>query len=97
MSSRTEEVTAGASGRQNLGNGNYRRNWKTPRPMATPARPLKLDLGEVVTPNALFQLVSEISDRAEIPFERIRATVRLDTNHGGHIPRPPIRAPARAA
>jgi hypothetical protein len=30
------------------------------------------------------ELVSDISDRAEIPFERILQTVRLDGDHDGH-------------
>ncbi|MBA3494727.1 MAG: PxKF domain-containing protein [Gammaproteobacteria bacterium] len=41
-----EEYAAGASGLQNLGNGNYQFNWKTPKSYANSCKTLKLDLGE---------------------------------------------------
>jgi len=41
-----DEYTAGASGLQNLGNGYYQWNWKTPTSYANTCKTLKLDLGE---------------------------------------------------
>ena len=41
-----EEVAAGASGLQNLGNGNYQLNWKSPTTYAGSCKRLQLDLGE---------------------------------------------------
>ncbi|MGH8564946.1 MAG: hypothetical protein ACREXW_13030 [Gammaproteobacteria bacterium] len=41
-----EEYAAGASGLQNLGDGNYQLNWKTPKSYASSSKTLKLDLGE---------------------------------------------------
>lgn len=50
-----EEYTAGASGLQNLGNGYYQYNWKTPKDYAGSCKTLSLDLGEGLTHTALFQ------------------------------------------
>ena len=41
-----EEVAAGASGLQNLGDGDYQLNWKSPKTYAGTCRTLQLDLGE---------------------------------------------------
>jgi N-acylglucosamine 2-epimerase len=41
-----EEVASGASGLQNLGDGNYQINWKSPKTYAGTCRTLQLDLGE---------------------------------------------------
>ncbi|MGH3477788.1 MAG: PxKF domain-containing protein, partial [Nocardioidaceae bacterium] len=41
-----EEVAPGASGLQNLGDGNYQINWKSPKTYAGTCRTLQLDLGE---------------------------------------------------
>jgi hypothetical protein len=41
-----DEYTAGNSGFQNLGNGYYQFNWKTPKTYAKSCKTLKLDLGE---------------------------------------------------
>ena len=41
-----DESTAGASGLQNLGNGYYQLNWKTPASYARSCKLLQLDLGE---------------------------------------------------
>jgi hypothetical protein len=41
-----EEVAAGASGLQNLGNGNYQLNWKSPTSYASSCKRLRLDLSE---------------------------------------------------
>jgi hypothetical protein len=41
-----EEVAAGASGLQNLGDGNYQLNWKSPSTYAGSCKRLRLDLGE---------------------------------------------------
>lgn len=52
-----EEYAAGASGLQNLGNGYYQWNWKTPKTYAGSCKTMKLDLGEAgdVTHDALFK------------------------------------------
>jgi hypothetical protein len=41
-----EEYGAGGSGLQNLGDGYYQFNWKTPKDYASSCKTLKLDLGE---------------------------------------------------
>jgi hypothetical protein len=41
-----EETAAGASGLQNLGDGNYQLNWKSPKSYAGSCKRLRLDLGE---------------------------------------------------
>jgi len=41
-----EEYAAGASGLQNLGDGYYQFNWKTPSTYASSCKTMKLDLGE---------------------------------------------------
>jgi hypothetical protein len=51
-----EEYAAGGSGLQNLGNGYYQLNWKTPTSYAKSCKTLKLDLGEASGPHtAAFQ------------------------------------------
>jgi len=52
-----EEYAAGSSGLQNLGDGYYQWNWKTPTTYANSCKTLKLDLGEGVgfEHTALFQ------------------------------------------
>ncbi|HUF85523.1 MAG TPA: PxKF domain-containing protein, partial [Acidimicrobiia bacterium] len=54
-SDKLEEVAAGGSGLQNLGDGYYQLNWKTPKSYAGSCKMLKLDLGEGVTRNALMK------------------------------------------
>lgn len=49
-----EEYAAGDSGLQNLGDGYYQFNWKTPRSYAKSCKTLKLDLGDGVIHEALF-------------------------------------------
>ena len=49
-----EEYAAGASGLQNLGDGYYQFNWKTPKSYARSCKTLHLDLGEGLTHTALF-------------------------------------------
>jgi hypothetical protein len=41
-----EEYASGSSGLQNLGDGNYQFNWKTPKSYANSCKTLKLNLGE---------------------------------------------------
>jgi hypothetical protein len=50
-----EGYAAGASGLQNLGEGYYQVNWKTPTSYAKSCRIMHLDLGEGITHTALFQ------------------------------------------
>jgi hypothetical protein len=50
-----EEVAAGASGLQNLGDGYYQLNWKSPTSYAKSCKTLKLDIGEGSTHNANFE------------------------------------------
>jgi hypothetical protein len=50
-----EEVAAGASGLQNLGDGYYQFNWKTPTTYAKSCKAMNLDLGEGSARTALFQ------------------------------------------
>lgn len=50
-----EEIAAGGSGLQNLGNGYYQFNWQTPSSYAGSCKTMKLDLGEGITRDALFQ------------------------------------------
>ena len=52
-----EEVASGASGLQNLGNGYYQLNWKSPKSYAGSCKTLHLDIGEGVTRDAYFKLV----------------------------------------
>jgi hypothetical protein len=50
-----EEYATGASGLQNLGNGFYQYNWKTPISYGKSCKTMKLDLGEGTPHIALFQ------------------------------------------
>ncbi len=50
-----EEYTGGNLGLQNLGNGYYQWNWKTPTGYANSCKTLRLDLGEGSEHTALFQ------------------------------------------
>jgi hypothetical protein len=50
-----EEYAAGASGLQNLGDGNYQFNWKTPTNYANSCKTMNLNLGEGSNRTALFQ------------------------------------------
>ena len=50
-----EEVTAGASGLKNLGNGYYQLNWKSPKTYAASCKTLRLAIGDGVTHDALFE------------------------------------------
>ena len=50
-----EETVAGASGLQNLGNGYYQINWKSPKTYANSCKSLHLDVGDGVTHTASFQ------------------------------------------
>ena len=50
-----EETSPGASGLQNLGNGYYQLNWKTPKGYAKSCKALHLDLGEGITRDAHFR------------------------------------------
>jgi hypothetical protein len=50
-----EEYAAGSSGLQNLGNGFYQFNWKTPTGYARSCKTMNLDLGEGTPRIALFQ------------------------------------------
>ena len=50
-----EEVAAGSSGLQNLGNGYYQMAWKTPKDYAGSCKTLRLDLGEGITRDAAFR------------------------------------------
>lgn len=50
-----EEYAAGGSGLQNLGDGYYQFNWKTPKSYANFCKTLMLDLGEGIVHQALFQ------------------------------------------
>ncbi len=49
-----EEYAAGSSGLQNLGDGYYQFNWKTPKSYAKSCKTMKLDLGEGTTHDAGF-------------------------------------------
>jgi hypothetical protein len=50
-----EEYAAGSSGLQNLGNGYYQFNWKSPTTYANSCKTLNLDLGEGSPRTALFK------------------------------------------
>jgi hypothetical protein len=50
-----EESAPGGSGLQNLGDGYYQLNWKTPKSYAKSCKTLHLDLGEGITRDAYFQ------------------------------------------
>jgi hypothetical protein len=50
-----EEYASGASGLQNLGNGYYQWNWKTPASYANSCKTLKLNLGDGALQTANFQ------------------------------------------
>jgi len=50
-----EEYASGASGLQNLGDGYYQFNWKTPKSYANSCKTLKLDPGDEVIHEALFK------------------------------------------
>jgi nucleoside-specific outer membrane channel protein Tsx len=49
------EDTAGKSGLQSLGDGNYRFSWKTPRSYANSCKTMQLDLGEGIFRTASFK------------------------------------------
>jgi hypothetical protein len=49
------EYASGSSGLQNLGDGYYQWNWKTPTSYANSCKTMKLDLGEGLFHTALFQ------------------------------------------
>lgn len=50
-----EELAAGASGLQNLGNGYYQLNWKSPKSYAKSCKTLHVDLGEGIARDAMFR------------------------------------------
>jgi len=50
-----EETTAGGTGLQNLGDGYYQLNWKTPSAYANSCKSVRLDLGEGIAHAALFK------------------------------------------
>jgi hypothetical protein len=50
------ETATGKSGLQNLGDGYYQFNWKSPKSYAGSCKRLHLDLDEGITRTALFQL-----------------------------------------
>lgn len=50
-----EEYVSGASGLQNLGDGYYQLNWKTPKEYVDSCKRLNLDIGEGITHTADFQ------------------------------------------
>ncbi len=50
-----EEYAAGSSGLQNLGNGYYQFNWKSPKSYAGSCKTLLLNLGEGINRTSLFQ------------------------------------------
>ena len=50
-----EETTAGGSGLQNLGDGYYQLNWKTPASYANSCKTVRLNLGEGIVHTALFK------------------------------------------
>ncbi len=52
-----DEYAAGASGLQNLGDGNYQFNWKTPKGYTSSCKTIRLDLGDGVAHTALFQFI----------------------------------------
>jgi hypothetical protein len=52
-----EEYATGSSGLQNLGNGYYQWNWKTPTSYANSCKTFRLDLGEDSPRTALFQFI----------------------------------------
>ena len=53
-----EEVAAGGSGLQNLGDGFYQYNWKTPRGYAGTCRTVQADLGDGLLRTAEFQFTA---------------------------------------
>ncbi len=53
--SRVKEYASGSSGLQNLGNGYYQYNWKTPKSYVNSCKTMHLDLGEGITHTALFK------------------------------------------
>jgi len=53
-----EETFAGGSGLQNLGNGYYQLNWKTPSSYAGSCKTMRLDLGEGLVHTALFKFTN---------------------------------------
>jgi hypothetical protein len=52
-----EETTAGASGLQHLGEGNYQLNWKSPTGYANSCKRLRLDLSEGSITNPTYHTV----------------------------------------
>lgn len=52
-----EEIAAGASGLQNLGNGYYQLNWKSPKTYASSCKTLHLAIGDGVSHDAAFQFL----------------------------------------
>jgi uncharacterized delta-60 repeat protein len=55
LSDTIEEYATGTSGLQNLGNGYYQWNWKTPTTYANSCKTVRLDLSEGIFHTALFQ------------------------------------------
>ena len=53
-----EEYASGESGLQNLGDGHYQLNWKTPNSYANSCKTLRLDLGEGSARTAQFRFTS---------------------------------------
>ncbi len=51
-----EELAAGGSALQNLGDGYYQLNWKTPKSYANSCKTLRLDIGDGVLHAAMFRL-----------------------------------------
>jgi hypothetical protein len=54
-SDQLEEYATGESGLQNLGDGNYQFNWKTPKSYAGSCKTLKLDVDDGVEHTAEFR------------------------------------------
>ena len=54
-SDQVEEYAAGESGLQNLGDGNYQFNWKTPKSYASSCKTLSVDVGDDVDHTAEFR------------------------------------------
>ncbi|CAN5578613.1 hypothetical protein BH23CHL2_BH23CHL2_18370 [soil metagenome] len=57
-SNQVDEEAAGSSGLQNLGDGYYQFNWKTPKTYAGSCKTLKLALGDDLTHTAAFQFTN---------------------------------------
>ena len=52
-----EEYAAGGSRLQNLGDGNYQHNWRTPKSYSESCKTLALDLGDGVAHTAEFRFI----------------------------------------